>query len=94
MYDYVVDCDLELQNTMAVYDDSIIGEAAPDLRKAEGLLRGSDIMLLYRDITNWVPNATICGTVDVTEKRLLGPSTRAFACKPPKYLLDNISRVP
>ncbi|KAL8651130.1 MAG: hypothetical protein Q9210_003431 [Variospora velana] len=93
MYDYV-DCDLELQNTMAVYDDSTIGEAAPELTKAEGLLRGSDIMLLYRDITDWVPNATTYGTVDVTEKRLLGPSTRAFTCKPPKCLLDNISRVP
>ncbi|KAL8901820.1 MAG: hypothetical protein Q9207_005012 [Kuettlingeria erythrocarpa] len=93
MYDYV-DCDLEIQNTTAVYDDSIIGEAASELTKAESLLGGSDIMLLYRDITDWVPNATTYGTVDVTEKRLLGPSTRAFTCTPPKHLLDNISGLP
>ncbi|KAL8919374.1 MAG: hypothetical protein Q9208_006827 [Pyrenodesmia sp. 3 TL-2023] len=94
MYDYVVDCDIELQNTIAVYDDSIIGEANPELTKAESLLRGSDIMLLYRDITDWVPNASTYGTADVTEKCLLGPSTRAFSCAPPKCLFDNIGQVP
>ncbi|KAL9030709.1 MAG: hypothetical protein Q9196_001207 [Gyalolechia fulgens] len=106
VYDYVVrneidydsddesDSEIERRDTYAVYNDSVTGNGALELKKAVELLRGNDLILLYRDITSWAPNPTTCGSAEITEKHLLGPWTRAFTCAPPKCLLDDISQAP
>ncbi|KAL8945479.1 MAG: hypothetical protein Q9211_000005 [Gyalolechia sp. 1 TL-2023] len=97
MYDYVADDgDIEYQSTMAVYDDSIEGKVTPDLMKTEKLLGGQDLVLLYRDIDDWVAGEGMDGsaTSEKGKGETLGPSIRAWTRKPPKTLLDEITVVP
>lgn len=91
LYDYIfedIDDDrlIELEDTEMVYDYSIDERATGVLTVARDLFQGQDIVLLYRDIADWDPKGGSCEFAD-----LLGSSTRAVTCRPPKLLLDNIT---
>ncbi|KAL8833120.1 MAG: hypothetical protein Q9170_004478 [Blastenia crenularia] len=100
VYDYVMEDGDVFQNTWSVYDDSRDGYLTSNMlptAKTEELIKGRDLVLLYRDVAEWLSHGdgqeALADDGEILEGWNLGVETRAWTSPPPLSLLDDITPV-